>query len=254
MDKETYLKRFTRAVRWRLPKAEADEVLADYGEMLSRCCVDGREIPLEELGKPAKAAKLLTERTPYFRWLAAFAGMVICPLLCELLLLRTMFRHTPDGVVYALFLLGLTVSLIWFRPRRGERRSRSFPRLLVPALAGLLLILAIAGGILAGLVLQLWWFLPPALYGKAALATLVTAGTVAATCSVGGLIQGRLTDRRWCALYLLGLTGLVECMLLLSLLGSLSLDPSPFRWQLITVCRLGIPGLAGCIGAGVLLC
>ena len=34
MDKQTYLKKFSYAVRWRLSKQEADEVLADYEELL----------------------------------------------------------------------------------------------------------------------------------------------------------------------------------------------------------------------------
>lgn len=71
MDQQTYLKTLSYVLRWRLPKPEADEVLADYEEMFSqRPEDDGRFIG--GLGGPFQAARLFTEPKAYRRWLAAF--------------------------------------------------------------------------------------------------------------------------------------------------------------------------------------
>ena len=66
MDKQTYLKKFSRIVRWKLPKSEADAVLADYNEMFSEYSGGNKEIPIQEFGKPAQAAQFLFEPNSFF--------------------------------------------------------------------------------------------------------------------------------------------------------------------------------------------
>lgn len=252
MDKQTYLKQFSRTVRWRLPKSEADEVLADYDEMLSQFCGEHKDMPIQELGAPTQAAKLLSEPKTYYRWLAVFGVMVFCLLLSEFLLLRANFSHYPSGLIYTLFILGSAVSLIWFRPRRGEDRKSPVPKGLLPMLLGLLIVVVAAAVIMAGLIIQDWEFIPPELYGRIAYGTLLLAGTAATIFGLFGLIKARLSDRRWCSLYVMGLTGLAECVLVLALLVSTAVLPA--TWPAPYFYNLGIIGIAGSIGVGVSLC
>ena len=254
MDKQTYLKKFSLAVHWRLPKTEADEVLADYDEMICQYYKENEDIPIQEIGEPAQAAKLLSAPKTYYGWLIAFGVMAFCLLLSEFLLLRANFSHYPSVQVYTLFILGAAVSLIWFRFRRGEERKSPFPKKLLPMLLGLLMIVVVAAVIMAGLIIQAWKFIPPVLYGRVACETLLLAGTFATILGLFGLVQARLSDRRWCSLYVMGLTGLTECVLVLALLSSPTLGASTSAWLIPYTYNLGIIGIAGLLGAGVSLC
>lgn len=254
MDKQAYLKKFSRAVRWRLPKSEADEVVTDYDEMLSQSCGKNKDMTIQEFGEPVQAAKLLSESKTYYRWLAVFGVMVLCLLISEFLLLRANFSRYPSGLIYALFMLGAAVSLIWFRPRRGEGRKSPFPKRLLPMLLGLLMVMVAAAVIMAGLIIQVWTVIPPELYGRVAYGTLLLAGTAATIFGILGLIKARLSDRRWCSLYVLGLTGLAECVLVLALLVSPALGTSSSAWLIPYAYNLIIIGIAGFIGVGVSLC
>lgn len=251
MDHNRYRKTFSRAVRWRLPNAEAEDVLADYEGIFSQY---PGEIPVQELGQPLQAARLLSEPHAYHRWLAAFGLMAACLLLPWLLLLRAAFRHDPSLPMYLLFLLGAGTALIWFRPRHGARRSSPLPKGLRPVLLGLLAVVAAAAAILAGLIRQAWPLLSPDWYGRVAHGALLLAGTAGAAFGLLGLIQARIADRRWCSLYVLGLTALVGCVLMLSLLTTLSAPGPGFDWLRPTLYHLAIVGAAGGIGVGVSLC
>ena len=57
MDKQTYLKKFSYAVRWRLSKQEADEVLADYEELFSQAPREDDDLVIQKLGAPSPAAR-----------------------------------------------------------------------------------------------------------------------------------------------------------------------------------------------------
>ena len=254
MDKQAYLKKFSRAVRWRLPKSDADEVLADYNEMIVQNWKEQEFIPIQELGNPVQSAKLLSEPKAYCRWLVVFGVMALCLLLPEFLLLRANFSHSPSLLIYTLFILGAAVSLIWFRPGHGEERKLSFPKGLLPMLLVLLVIMAAVAGIMASLIMQVWTFIPPEQYGRIAYGTLLLAGTAAAALGLLGLIKGRLSDRRWCSLYVMGLTGLAECVLVLALLVSPTLGASSSPWMISYAYNLGLIGIAGLIGVGVSLC
>ena len=55
MNKKTYMKKFSRVVRWRLQKSEADEVLNDYEEMLLNHAEYDNDSLIQELGEPLQA-------------------------------------------------------------------------------------------------------------------------------------------------------------------------------------------------------
>lgn len=73
MDKQTYLKRFSRAARWRLGHREAAEVVADYTELLEQRPPEQDNTLVEDLGKPPGGSP------------AADGGKIVSPLALELL-------------------------------------------------------------------------------------------------------------------------------------------------------------------------
>ena len=72
MDQQTYLKKFSHFVRWRLPKPEADEVLADYEALFSERLPGNDDAWIQDLGEPLEATRLLTEPKVYRRWRALY--------------------------------------------------------------------------------------------------------------------------------------------------------------------------------------
>ena len=72
LTKEQYLKKFSRAVRWRLPPQESEEAIADYRELIFQPERDESRLA-EELGEPVQAAHLLTDVATYRQWLKVFA-------------------------------------------------------------------------------------------------------------------------------------------------------------------------------------
>ena len=76
LTKEQYLKRFSRAVRWRLPPRESEEAIADYRELIFQEERDESKL-VEELGEPIQAAHLLTDVRTYRRWLVVFVILAL---------------------------------------------------------------------------------------------------------------------------------------------------------------------------------
>lgn len=254
MDQQVYLKKLSYAVRWRLPKPEADEILADYEEIFSERPAEAEELFIGEQGGPLHAARLFTEPKVYRRWLVVFGCMAFCLLWPEFLLLRARFYRYPSVTMFLLLGIGTSAALIWFRPRRGERGRLPFPKGLCPMLVGLLLLFAAAEGVLAGLASGIWESLPPAWYGTLAYRTMSLAGTAAAALGLFGLVKARISDRRWRALYVMGLMILAECVLVIAVLVSMDISTaSDSWWASYTGIMAGI-GLMGLAGAGVSLC
>ena len=74
MIQSSYRKRFSRLVRWRLPRAEAEGVLADYEEIFAHHRGEDDAALTRSLGEPRQAVGLLTQPGAYRRWLAAFSS------------------------------------------------------------------------------------------------------------------------------------------------------------------------------------
>ena len=123
----------------------------------------------------------------------------------------------------------------------------------------LLLVLLLVGVavavVMAGLSIQVWKWIPPVWYGRIAFGTLLFAGTVGTVFGFLGLVKARLSDYRWRSLYVMGLTVLAECVLVLALLVSTAVDASSSSvWFVPYIYHLGIIGVAGFVGTGVSLC
>lgn len=255
MDKATYMRRFSWMARWGLTKPQAEEAIADYEEILSQRG-EGREGALvEELGSPFHAAKLLIEPKAYFRWLGVLAVMLLSVLTSEILLLWGSFRGYPFLLMCALQILGLGTALLWSQGRKREEQKRGpVPKGLFLSLAGVLILAAAAGAVMWMLATVSWDGLPARYYGLTARWTLCIAGTVSAALGVFGLIKARVSDRRWCSLFILGLTVVVECVLVAAILTSMSLDTAAPDWWVSYTLRMGVVGAVGLAGAGVALC
>lgn len=265
---KSWLTRFSRAARWYLPPEEAEEVVADYTDLLAED--DRPERALErDLGRPRKAAALLAQKKEYVRWLIAFGVMAAAVLPMALSTLDWFYplsNFFADLInwggtpVWEIFLLagGLT-ALLWFQ--RQGRREPALPRRLILFL------------ILEALCLGIDWYLGrQVLYGMdpvsrwmfgnpfytVSLATLVRmivegVGFLAGLAALYGLWKARTEDRRWRAVYLLGLTGLALFCAVMSVMQSMNLsgdgswrDGCFQEWLMIT--------LAGLLGTGVGLC
>ena len=252
MDKRTYFDRFSRIVRWRLPEKEAKEVLSDYAELLSQRSDEADATLLQDLGTPAQAAAMLTEPCAYRRWLAVFTSMALCLLIPFILLLRNGFQKEPLVFMWIIYSAGVILSTR-FLPRSREPR-RAYPKKLLPSLLFLLLIVVCSGVILGGLVAGIWELIPAGLYGTISGWTLRLTGGIAAATGVYGLFKARMDDRRWCALYLLGLVALIECVLVLSLLTSMDISICAPGWWKPYVGQWIILGSSGLFVTGVSLC
>jgi hypothetical protein len=249
MNRQSYLKRFSCAARWCLSGKEAEEVISDYKTMLEDRPESGDLT--EELGKPFHAARLLTARTAYCRWLAVFGLLVCCLLLPEYLLLRGMFYRSSFWLLAVLLAAGVGGSLVYFRPQPGEQKG-PLPKGLLPMMGVTLFALLAAGAVLLSMVAGIGGGLPLRWYGLIARWTLNLAGTAAAMLGLWGLAQARMADRRWCALYVLGLTALIVCALVLSMLTNMEMPVS--GWWKTYALRNGGVILLGLVGAGVSLC
>lgn len=253
MDRQAYFKKLSFLVSWRLPEPEAREVLCDYQELLFQQPTEDGTALIRDLGTPRQAARLLTEAKEYRRWLTAFAVMTICLVIPEFLLLRANFVHDPLGFLYALFALGLAVCFLWFRPRRKAEKS-GLPKGLLPLLLGSLVIWAAAGVLTVSGANGAWTSLPLKWYGPMIQAVLWCVGTAAAAFGLLGLVKARISDRRWRALYVLGLTILTECLLVTAVLHSLWGADFSSGWWIPYAIHLGVIGGLGLIATGVSLC
>lgn len=273
LTKEQYLKKFSRAVRWRLPPQESEEAIADYRELVLEEERDESKL-VEELGEPVQAAHLLTDVRTYRRWLAVFAVLAF-----ELFLLAkwawtgmpfvwftwdySAFGESWRSIV--VLAAGLVLSLYWFR-RHGQK-SGPMPKWLLPALAAVLAFALVMMGLT-------WHQFGPkflALFSEMNYETLmgtslawqitlyrellIDGGTVCPFIALAGLILAKCYDRRWLALYTLALTAAALCLLVE--LHLLSMDVSIldlYEIRPFLFARLLPIGAAGLIGTGVALC
>ncbi len=271
LTKEQYLRRFSRSARWRLGAAEAEEAIADYQELIFQEERDESKL-VEELGDPIQAAWLLTDARGYKRWMWAFTILIGCALSLAWwahtgLPFYWRLRHGLYGLerqflqAIAPMAAGMVLALLWSR-RRGGRSGPLSWRLLT-ALGAVVLV----GGMM---LFQVWhcFDIPWTIESPDGSGTMtegfasaakwaIDVGILSALAGAAGLILARCFGRRWMALYVLGMTIAVLCIMSQETL--LMTDPwltaaemasvrgYLFRWA-------GLTGLAGLIGTGVALC
>ena len=261
---EQYLKKFSRAVRWRLPPQESEEAIADYRELIFQEERDETKL-VEELGEPVQAAHLLTDVRTYRRWLAVFALLAVGLFLLAKWAWTGMTVTTGffsySNVWYSVWVMavGLVLSLYWFR-RHGQKNG-PISRRLVLAL-GLVLVFGMGMvavtayffdvEVLENIVLQSDKSIPTQVIVYREL--IIEGGWVGALIAFAGLVLAKCYDRRWLALYTLALTVAAICVFSQFVLTSVNPEGTLEELRAYMMARMLPMGAAGLIGTGVALC
>lgn len=272
--KRSYFDQLSRAAHWRLPPAEAKEVLEDYQDLLAES-PRSEDALRREVGEPLAVVRQLEQGRSYRHWLVAFVLMATCLLLPALSTLLNQlsswgillsqpldnlwngfsrYGWAMDKHLGLLLLLGLGLAL-WVRQqgvREGPLPKGILPLLLVQftGIVALWLLFWQIATVLSGswlttvsfeqagilrIVLGVWAFL------------LALLGLVA-------LVRFRLADRRWLAVYMLGLTVSVLGMAVMTLFSSMALDFSTSDWWKPALGEYLMITLLGLVGTGASLC
>ena len=256
--KKSYMDRLARWALWRLPRQEAESVIADYQDITNDPPSSEEEL-IRRLGKPQDVIELLTDSRPYAVWLGVFLLLSLCALApCFSDDNSSVWVHHFDLISYALSVLGMLGVLLWFR--RCGKKEQLLPKALPAVLA---VFIAWCGGV----ILFNWlWMRDPFAYVRATawlepyignVTMLITAffrfGSIAAALAgVWDLVKARTGDRRWIAVYIMALAAVLLMIGSLLLMRTLS-DISdgwylPFLWRYILIF------IAGLLGMGVALC
>lgn len=263
LTKQQYLSQFSRTAQWRLGSADAAEAISDYRELVFQEERDESRL-LEELGDPVHAAWLLTDRTAYRRWLAVFGVLVY-----GLFLLAkwdwtgwSRFRFSfaePCWYPVWVMAVGMVLSLYWFR-RHGQKNGPLSKRLVL-ALA----VVLIAG---CGVMYGIWDVTGAVIYEQVSehrsglieqvrlvITAMMYVGTLSAAAALAGLVLAKCNDRRWLALYILGVTVAAMIGFVTFNFKGMNLDYPPVELMRVYLFARLIPiGAAGLIGTGVALC
>lgn len=284
--KKNYMEKLERAARWRLPREEAEDVIADYRDIVAD------EELLRGLDRPRDVVKPLTQPKQYRIWLAVFFVLSACILIPGISpqpiapgLFRICFRVDTWGWAPLLHLgpvfalVGVAGALVWFR-RMGRKEGR-LPKALAVLLAVLLACLT------AVLAFDWFWMRDPngfaAMWGETppfVLFGLVgpigpagqmvsrsvhifeeilqNGGTLAALLGVFGLVKARMNDRRWAAVYVLSMAVMLLAIESLRMLIYVEWDLGYVNfldtWRHYYMWRYLLVFAAGIGGPGVALC
>lgn len=255
--KQSYLTKLSRAAHWKFSKEEADAILEDYRDIIGQTSRSEQEL-CRDLGTPGHVIRLIPRPKDYRQWLAVFLVAAVLLLFgaANPAVLWQMFRPLSAVLLTA----GIGLSLFWFR--RREARKGALPRSILPVLV---LLLAGVGGV--------WWiacqvmFAPeafaqamerfgsrPCQLGPLVAGGLKGCGAIAALAGLFGLVQARVSDRRWRAVYVLSLTLAVLSASVLVVLSSMTLDTSALGWQQPYLRHYLLLTALGLAGTGVALC
>lgn len=253
MKKKSYLESVTLWARWCLPKKEADEVTADYKELLAEDSRSEQQL-LKDFGTPYQAVRPLTRAESYRGWLVVFAVLAACGMgLGWITFSPWAWDNASMLWIRVLWGVGLVISLVWFW--RKQPKS-PLPKGLVPMLFPMPVLACAALGISWWLVklfrddveaVNSSWILP---FCHAFPQAIEILGLLFGLLVIYALVKARISDRRWAAVYAIGMTSLFVLANLTVLFTSLD-NPEAV---LIALWRHNLPALAGVVVAGVFLC
>ena len=255
MKQKSYLVQLSRAACWWLPPEEAEEVTADYRDMLAQDPRSYEELR-RDFGPPYQAVLRVCSVRPCLRWLAVFCILAACLLFPVVWMYRGYEIYSGvfgwGNMVFGVLLLGAVLSMIWFQ--RGGVRAGKLPRTLFVLLA-LLFALGVGVGVLAWSIFSLRILELP--YWSVGVGTTITVGLrlisiLAALAGLLGLVQARVEDRRWRAVFVLGLTVLLLIFTLhRAMTWMLPFNDdwwAPYVWRMVPLTVMGL------VGTGISLC
>lgn len=254
--KKDYMTQISKWAKWILPQQEAEDVIADYHDIINIPPRSEEEL-IRDLGKPLDVVKVVAQPGQYGLWLVIFSALAACVIVPIIMAYNTVcWNRNISPASYMVFLcLGVGLSLWYFRQKKAQRGK--LPRSIV-----LLLVFLLIG------IVGVWFFARLVLTESWEMLNLIvpTPGTVEvihlllrlsilamALTALFGLIKARLENRRWCAVYVLGLSGVLLGVSFWLLLRSLDLDAGP-GWQTPFLLKYAFITILGLIGTGVALC
>lgn len=229
MDKQKFLRDSDFALHWYLPLEEADEVFADYQEMV--ICAD-EDFPLLQ-ENPKEIARSLSSRREHRRWLLFMGLLLLSPLFAALFLLYQLlcsvfgfaikdFLWTfIGGTADLLFIPSLLLPLcsLFFAKRLGQKPPRPRPALWLS-------LFYLAAIVLLGWLSSYWLleacqshilFAPQSL-----LIILCLCGLASAAVCAYSLLKCRLRSCRWMTVYGMALTLILGVIMIISILTNMS--------------------------------
>lgn len=278
--KKDYMARLERAARWRLPRQEAEDVIADYRDIVGNPPRPDDEL-IRDLGRPRDVVRPLAQPRRYYTWLAVFAVMAACILipaesplpLGSWLIWDSLFSPygfpIPGVPLFLHFMvIGLALSLVWFRPGQGEPKA-PLPRPVIIALLAELALMGVVwwcfyqitlypdGIMFQPALVSDWWYSKigaVTLNGHWMATALEWGGAAVGAAGVVGLVKARTQNRRWRAVYFMSLSLMMLAFCVLGLFSSMDLDLTPTDpWAYTRQLCLEIT-VIGLIGTGVSLC
>lgn len=281
---KSWLTRFSRAARWRLEAKEAEEVIADYREIVGGSLRTEEEL-IQDLGKPRDAVKPLVDPKAYRVWLAVFLALAACivlpgtsPLPGGYYRWYWLFVNRPFWVIQlgaVLLVLGAAGAVVWFRRKgsKSEKLPGAVPVLLAVLLVWLVLVLGASWMWLhdpLGFaemwgktpVYVLWVRIGPpgyTVYRSVSLlgGALEWAGGLGMTViGIFALVKARTGDRRWTAVYVLAVTIMLVSLKQLAVLTDMSPHMPRGEWPVLLgyFYRWVTMAAVGLVGTGVALC
>ncbi len=253
--KKDYLSQLSRWARWMLPRQEAEDVIADYCDIVGVPLRSEDEL-IRDLGRPRNVVKAVTQPRQYRAWLFAFGTLAVCVAFPAVMAYKSVYWGPVLNPAYMIFLcIGVGLSLGSFRRDRVGKET-----LIRGLLLPLALLLMGIGGVwfLAGLMLTESWELlnviVPTADAAQGMHVLLCLGILAmALIALYGLVRARLEGRRWCAVYILGLSGVLLGLSFWLFLRSTVLTAGP-GWQTPILLRYAFITILGLIGTGAALC
>lgn len=256
--KKSYMDRLARWALWRLPRQEAENVIADYQDIVNHSSGSEEDL-IRRLGKPQDVIELLTDSRPYTIWLGVFLLLSLCALApCFSSEDSALWVRHFELIAFILSILGTLGVLLWFR--RHGKKEQQLPKALPAVLAVL-----IAG--CGGVIFFDWlWMHDTEAYIRVSdllepyignLTSIITTSfrfcsIAAALAGVWGLVKARTGDRRWISVYIMALAAVLVMMATLILMRTLSSIGDgwyrPFLWRYILIF------IAGLMGTGIALC
>lgn len=283
--KKDYMTRLERAARWRLPPQEAEDVIADYRDIVGNPPRSEEELR-REVGDPEQVIALLVSAPRAYRvWQAVFIALSACiliPGICSIgffpTLTRLCFAVDTWGWVPlmhlgpVLALLGAVGTLVYFRITGldGNTLPGAIPILLAVLGVWIAAILVADGCWIANPsgFAEMWGLKRPTFFGVPygppdyqtyrSLDLLVTlaqyGGVVTALLGVFALVKARTVDRRWAAVYVLSAAAMLVSLETFALLCGQDRRPGGvFTLQWSSLAYYTAAALAGAVGTGVAL-
>lgn len=196
-----------------------------------------------EFDTSCQVIKRLRNTKQDFIWVSVFSVMAICALSMTVSLL---FREYYLWIIAGLYILGESLSLVYFRVTDCERTYTPCPRgLLLLMLAELVLVFAVLG--VAGMtdfnremLLSVSGILGDENVGRTISFLIQTIATILSALSIFGIYKAKVSDRRWSALYSFGITIIGLCDLVSLNLQSTNLSSGQSPWfSLIIILATG---------------